>query len=66
MASELTDNRRTQGPGDHFCALIPAWELEKTGVFTLETIGDKLSLFFVFDDQSVVMPILSFSIFFLF
>ena len=38
MASELTDNGRTQGPGDHFTALIPAWELEKKGAFTLETI----------------------------
>ena len=31
MASELTDNGRTQGPGDHFSALIPAWEVEKKG-----------------------------------
>ena len=59
MASDLTDNGRTQGPGDQFSALIPAWEVEKKGVFTLETIGDKLSLHFVFDDQSVIMPILS-------
>ena len=66
MASELTDNGRTQGPGDHFSARIPAWEVEKKDVLTLETIGDKLSLHFVFDDQSVIMPILSCSIFFLF
>ena len=66
MASDLTDNGLTQGPGDHFSARIPAWEVEKTGVLTLETIGDKLSLHFVFDDQSVIMPILSCSIFFLF
>ena len=66
MASELTDNGRTQGPGVHFTARIPAWEVEKKGVFTLETIGDKLSLHFVFDDQSVIMLILSCSTFFLF
>ena len=29
MASELTDYGRTQGPGDQFSALIPAWEVEK-------------------------------------
>jgi len=34
---QITDGR-TQGPGDHFSALIPAWEVEKKGVFTLETI----------------------------
>ena len=66
MASELTDYGRTQGPGDQFSALIPAWEVEKKGVHTLETIGDKLSLHFVFENQSVIMPILSCSIFFLF
>ena len=66
MASELTDYGRTQGPVDQFSALIPAWEVEKKGVFTLETIGDKLSFHFVVDDQSVIMPILSCSIFFLF
>ena len=59
MASELTDYRHTQGPGDQFTALIPAWEVEKKGVLTLETIGDKLSLQFVFENQSVIMPILS-------
>ena len=66
MASEVTDYGRTQGPGDQFSALIPAWEVEKKGVFTLETIGDKLSSHFVFDDQSVIMLILSSSIFSLF
>ena len=66
MASELTDYRHTQGPGDQFTALIPAWEVEKKGVLTLETIGDKLSLHFVFENESVIMPILSCSIFFLF
>ena len=66
MSSELTDYGRTQGPGDQFSALIPAWEVEKKGVFTLETIGDELSLRFVFENQSVIMPILSSSIFFLF
>ena len=33
MASEVTDYGRTQGPGDQFSALIPAWEVEKKGVF---------------------------------